>query len=49
MDDQSIVHLISWRKVCRDDELAQDLARIKEAGLIPEEKVRLGIPGDGAP
>ena len=49
MDDQSIVHLISWHQVCRDDELAQDLARIKEAGLIPEEKVRLGIIGDGAP
>ena len=47
--DQTIVHLISWRQVCRDDELAQDLARIKEAGLIPEEKVRLGIIGDGAP
>jgi transposase len=23
--------------------------RIKEAGLIPEEKIRLGILGDGAP
>ena len=49
IDDQSIVHLISWRQVCRDEELAQDLMKIKEAGLIPEEKVRLGIIGDGAP
>lgn len=49
MDDQSIVHLISWHQVCRDDELAQDLMKMKEAGLIPEEKVRLGIIGDGAP
>ena len=35
IDDQSIVHLMSWHRVCRDDELAQDLVRIKESGLIP--------------
>ncbi len=49
IDDQNITHLISWHQVCEDHELAQDLVTIKEAGLIPEEKIRLGIIGDGAP
>jgi hypothetical protein len=49
IDGQNITHVISWHQVCGDDELAQDLMRIKEAGLIPEEKIRLGILGDGAP
>ena len=49
IDGQNITHVISWHQVCGDDELAQDLMRIKEAGLIPEEKIRLGIIGDGAP
>lgn len=49
IDGQDITHLISWHQVCEDHELAQDLQKIKEAGLIPEEKIRLGIIGDGAP
>ena len=49
MDGQNIAHVISCHQVCGDDELAQDLVRIKEAGLIPEEKIRLLIIGDGAP
>lgn len=34
--------------VCEDQQLGETLQRIKEAGLIPEEKVRIGIIGDGA-
>jgi hypothetical protein len=49
IDGQSIIHLISWHQVCDDQELARALLKIKEAALIPEEKVRLGIIGDGAP
>lgn len=49
IDSQSIIHVMSWHQVCTDQELAQDLLAIKEAGLIPEDKVRLGIIGDGAP
>ncbi len=49
IDGESINHLISWHQVCEDHELAQNLVKIKEAGLIPEEKIRLGIIGDGAP
>ncbi len=49
IDGQNITHLISWHRVCEDHELSEDIVKIKEAGLIPEEKVRLGIIGDGAP
>ena len=48
VDGQSINHLISWHQVCDDQELAQDLMKIKDRGLIPEEKIRLAIIGDGA-
>ncbi|WP_096894570.1 ISKra4 family transposase [Candidatus Scalindua japonica] len=48
IDGTSINHLISWHQVCEDHELAQDLVKIKEAGLIPEAEIRLGIIGDGA-
>lgn len=49
IDGQDIDHLISWHQVCEDHELSEDLIKIKEAGLIPEENIRLGIIGDGAP
>ena len=49
VDADEIIHLMSWHQVCTDQQLAQDLLTIKEAGLIPQEKVRLGIIGDGAP
>ena len=49
IDSQAIIHLMSWHQVCTDQELAQNLLAIKEAGLIAEDKVRLGIIGDGAP
>lgn len=49
IDGQTIIHLISWHQVCADHELAEYLVKIKEAGLIPEEKIRLGVIGDGAP
>jgi len=49
VDSGEIIHLMSWHQVCSDQELAQQLLTIKEAGLIPQDKVRLGIIGDGAP
>jgi hypothetical protein len=48
IDGQRIEHLISWHQVATDQELARDLESIKNAGLIPEDKVRLCIIGDGA-
>lgn len=49
LDGKEIHHLISWHQIYTDKELAQDLQRLKEAGLIPQDQVRLGVIGDGAP
>jgi hypothetical protein len=47
-DGERIVHLLSWHQVQSDKELAEALRQVKEAGLIPEEKVRLCVIADGA-
>ena len=47
--DNKIVHLISWHQIASDKELGNDLLKIKQAGLIPEDKVRICAIGDGAP
>jgi hypothetical protein len=44
-----MVHLISWHQIKTDKELSNDLLEIKQAGLIPEDKVRICFIGDGAP
>lgn len=49
IDNKRIVHLISWHQIKNDKELANDLLEIKQAGLIPEERVRICAIGDGAP
>ena len=49
LDDDRISHLISWHQIQDDKELAADLLSIKDAGLIPEDKVRICVIGDGAP
>ncbi len=49
IDTDTIVHLISWHQIQDEEEFAQGLLQIREAGLIPEDKVRLSIIGDGAP
>jgi hypothetical protein len=49
LNKERFVHLISWHQLKSDKELAQDILKIKEAGLIPEEKVRICVIGDGAP
>lgn len=48
LHDQNIIHIASWHQICDDRGLANALMTIKEIGLIPEEKVRLGIVADGA-
>jgi len=45
---ERIVHLLSWHQVQSDEELAEALRQVKEAGLIPKEKVRLCVIADGA-
>ena len=49
LDDKKIVHLISWHQIKSDKALGNDLLKIKQAGLIPGDKVRLCAIGDGAP
>jgi Uncharacterised protein family (UPF0236) len=48
VDQERIVHLVSWYQVCCDEEVGTALRQVKEAGLIPEDQVRLCVPGDGA-
>ena len=48
LDGERIRHLISWHQIKDDKELAADLLKIKDAGLIPEDKVRICVIGDGA-
>jgi len=49
LDNMRIVHLISWHQIKSDKVLANDLLEIKQAELIPEDKVRICVIGDGAP
>ena len=49
LNNNTIIHLCSWHQICDDHELADNLLKIKNAGLIPASKIRLGIIGDGAP
>jgi hypothetical protein len=49
VDSEKIIHLASWHQIQDDKKLAEDLKAIKEAGLVPEEKVRFCVIGDGAP
>ena len=48
LDEERIVHLLSWHQVQSEDDLAKALKQLKDAGLIPEETVRLCVIGDGA-
>ncbi len=49
IDNARIIHLISWHQVQDEEEFAKGLRKIRDAGLIPANKVRLCINGDGAP
>jgi hypothetical protein len=48
LDGDRIVHLLSWHQVQSEDNLGKALKQVKDAGLIPEETVRLCVVGDGA-
>lgn len=48
LDDDRIVHLLSWHQVQSEDDLGKALQTIKDEGLIPEDTVRLCVIGDGA-
>ena len=48
LDGDRIVHVLSWHQVQTEGELGEALQQVKEAGLIPEETVRLCVICDGA-
>ena len=49
VDDDRIVHLLSWHQIQSEEELFAALRQVKDAGLIPAEQVRLCVVADGAP
>jgi hypothetical protein len=48
LDGDRIVHLLSWHQGQNEAQLGEALKQIKDAGVIPEEKVRLCVVSDGA-
>jgi hypothetical protein len=48
IDAQEIVHLLSWHQIGTNEDVATALRTIKDAGLIPEDRVRLCVVADGA-
>jgi hypothetical protein len=48
LDGERIVHVLSWHQGQNEAQLGEALKQIKQAGLIPEEQVRLCVVCDGA-
>jgi hypothetical protein len=48
IDGERIVHLLSWHQIQTEAELGEALKAVKEANLIPEDRVRLCVVCDGA-
>lgn len=48
IDEERIVHLLSWHQIQSDEALFAALAQVKAAGLMPGEQVRLCVVADGA-
>ena len=48
LDGERIVHVLSWHQVYHEEDLGEALQQVKDAGVIPEETVRLCVIGDGA-
>jgi hypothetical protein len=48
IDEDRIVHLLGWHQVQNEAQLGKALTQVKDAGLIPEDQVRLCVVCDGA-
>jgi len=48
LDGERIIHLLSWHQVQTEEQLGEALQQVKDAGLIPDESVRLCVVCDGA-
>jgi hypothetical protein len=49
IDQERIVQVLSWHQIQDDEAIGKALKQINVAGLIPEDRVRLCVIGDGAP
>src|SRR5438105_2460925 len=48
LDGERIIHVLSWHQVYNEQDLGEALQQVKDAGVIPEESVRLCVVCDGA-
>ena len=48
VDEDRIIHLLSWHQICAKKEFIEYLQTIKGLGFFPEDKVRVCCLGDGA-
>jgi Uncharacterised protein family (UPF0236) len=48
LDGERIIHVLSWHQVYNEQDLGEALQQVKDAGVIPEETVRLCVVCDGA-
>ena len=48
MNGDRTVHVLSWHQVHNEEQLGEALKQVKEAGVIPEDQVRLCVVCDGA-
>jgi hypothetical protein len=48
LDGDRIVQVLSWHQVQNEAQLGEALKQIKEAGLLPDDTVRLCVVSDGA-
>jgi Uncharacterised protein family (UPF0236) len=48
LEGERLIHVLSWHQVQTEEQLGEALKHVKEAGVIPEEQVRLCVVCDGA-
>lgn len=48
LDDNKIVHVLSWHQIASKQDFLAHLAEIRDKNIIPSDKVRLCFIGDGA-
>ena len=48
VDDDHIIHLLSWHQICDKKQFIKYLQTIKDLNLFPKDKVRICCLGDGA-
>jgi Transposase len=48
VNEDRIIQVLSWHQIQDHDELFAALRQVKEAGLIPEDQIRLCVVADGA-